>query len=130
MMPAPRRVAVTGVGAITALGCSWREVQSRLREHRNAVRYMAEWERFTDLAAKLAAPIERFEPPAHWTRKQTRGMGRVSQLAVAAAELALRDADLAGDPLLASGQAGVACGSSIGSIPDTKDFTIMLLEGT
>jgi 3-oxoacyl-[acyl-carrier-protein] synthase II len=124
-----RRVAVTGMGAITALGCSWGEIEPRLRASRNAVRYMPEWERFTDLAAKLAAPIERFEPPAHWTRKQTRGMGRVSQLAVAAGEIALREAELSGDALLAGGAAGVACGSSIGSIPDIKDFAIMLLEG-
>jgi len=129
MTGAKHRVAVTGMGAITALGRSWREVEPRLRSRRNAVRYMPEWERFTDLSAKLAAPIVDFEPPPHWTRKQTRGMGRVSQLAVAAAELALRDAGLAGDPILASGAAGVACGSSIGSTPDIKDFAIMLLEG-
>ncbi|HXS27703.1 MAG TPA: beta-ketoacyl-ACP synthase [Steroidobacteraceae bacterium] len=128
-MGGERRVAVTGMGAVTALGCSWPQVQARLRASRNAVRYMPEWERYTDLATKLAAPVDTFQPPAHWTRKQMRGMGRVSQLAVAAAEIALRDADLSGGPLLASGAAGVACGSSIGSIPDTKDFTIMLIEG-
>ncbi|MGH8217226.1 MAG: beta-ketoacyl-ACP synthase [Steroidobacteraceae bacterium] len=129
-MRAERRVAVTGMGAVTALGCSWQEVQAHFRAARNAVRYMPEWERFTDLATKLAAPVETFEPPAHWTRRQLRGMGRVSQLAVAAAETAVRAADLSGDRLLASGAAGVACGSSMGSISDTKDFTIMLLEGT
>ncbi len=123
------RVAVTGMGGITALGCDWPRIEARLRGGVNAVRYMPEWERFTDLNSRLAAPIEDFEPPAHWTRKQTRSMGRVSQLAVAAAERALRDAELLGDPILASGEAGVACGSSIGSIPDIKDFAIMLLEG-
>lgn len=124
-----RRVAVTGLGAVTALGSAWRDVEPRLRGKVNAVRYMTEWERFTDLAARLAAPIEGFEPPSHWTRKQTRGMGRVSQLAVAAAERALRDAELAADPMLHDGAAGVACGSSIGSIPDLKDYAVMLLEG-
>ena len=125
-----RRVVVTGVGGVTAIGCSWPEIEARLRAAANAVRYMPEWERFRDLNCKLAAPIERFEPPPHWTRKQLRGMGRVSQLAVRAAELALRDGELLGAPLLTSGAAGVACGSSIGSTPDTKAFTIMLLEGT
>ena len=129
-MRAERRVAVTGMGAITALGRSWREVEPPLRGARNAVRYMPEWERFTDLGTRLAAPVDTFEPPTHWTRRQLRGMGRVSQLAVAAGEIALRDANLSGDRLLGSGSAGVACGSSMGSIQDTKDFTIMLLEGT
>ncbi len=123
------RVAVTGMGGISALGADWPQIEARLRGAVNAVRYMPEWERFTDLNSRLAAPIESFEPPAHWTRKQTRSMGRVSQLAVAAAERALRDAELLGDPLLGSGEVGVACGSSIGSIPDIKDFAVMLLEG-
>src|SRR5437879_1199696 len=106
------RVAITGLGGITALGSSWADIAARLRGNSNAVRYMSEWERFTDLNTKLAAPIDSFEAPGHWTRKQTRGMGRVSQLAVRAAELALTDAGLLGAALLHSGAVGVACGSS------------------
>ncbi len=123
------RVVVTGMGGVTALGSSWREIESRLRAGRSAVRYMPEWERYTDLGTRLAAPVDDFELPSDWNRKKTRGMGRVAQLAVRAAELALRDAELTGDPVLQSGTAGVACGSSIGSTPDTRDFAVMLLEG-
>jgi 3-oxoacyl-[acyl-carrier-protein] synthase II len=123
------RVAVTGMGGITAFGCDWGEIETRFRAGRNAVRYMPEWERFTDLNSKLAAPIPSFEPPVHWTRKQTRGMGRVALLAVAAAERALHHAKLLGSSLLSDGTAGVACGSSIGSIPDIRDYAVMLLEG-
>jgi 3-oxoacyl-[acyl-carrier-protein] synthase II len=56
-------------------------------------------------------------------------MGRVSQLAVRSAEIALTDAGLLGDPLLRSGRVGVACGSSIGSTADISDFAQMLLNG-
>src|SRR6516162_4635970 len=124
------RVVVTGMGGITALGSTWPQIEARLRGNRNAVRYMPEWEGFTDLNTRLAAPIEDFQPPAHWTRKQTRGMGRVSQLAVSATERALADAELTGDPCLNDGSTGVACGSSIGSTPDIKEFAVMLLQGT
>jgi 3-oxoacyl-[acyl-carrier-protein] synthase II len=123
------RVAVTGLGGVSALGSAWGRIEARLRQGVNAVRYMSEWERFTDLSSRLAAPIEGFEIPPHWSRKHTRSMGRVSQLAVAAAESALSDAQLLGAELLGSGEAGVACGSSVGSIPDIKDFAVMLLEG-
>ncbi len=123
------RVAVTGMGGITAFGCDWDQIGARFRLGRNAVRYMPEWEQFGDLNSRLAAPIAAFEPPPHWTRKQTRGMGRVALLAVAAAERALRHAELLGDPLLRGGAAGVACGSSIGSIPDIRDYAVMLIEG-
>jgi 3-oxoacyl-[acyl-carrier-protein] synthase II len=124
------RVAVTGMAGITAFGSDWTEIEARFKAGRNAVRYMPEWERFTDLNSKLGAPIESFVPPAHWTRRQTRGMGRVAQLAVASAERALRDADLLGSPLLTGGATGVACGSSIGSTPDTQDYAVMLLKGS
>ncbi len=124
-----RRVVVTGMAGVSALGSSWPRIEACLRRGANAVRYMPEWERYADLNSRLAAPIEDFEPPPHWSRRQIRSMGRVSQLAVAAAESALRDADLLGAALLGDGTAGVACGSSVGSIPDIKDFALMLLEG-
>jgi len=122
------RVVVTGMGGVTALGSSWPQILARLRTGRTAVRYMPEWERYTDLNTRLAAPVDDFEPPSEWTRKQMRGMGRVAQLAVRAAEFALRDAELIGDPVLRGGSAGVACGSSIGSTPDLRDFAVLLLE--
>lgn len=125
-----KRVVVTGMAGITALGTSWPEIHEGLRARRNVIRYMSEWERYKDLGTKLAAPVETFRAPEHWTRKQMRGMGRVSQLAVRAAELALEKAGLLGDPVLKSGNAGVACGSCIGSTPDIKDFAEMLMQGT
>jgi 3-oxoacyl-[acyl-carrier-protein] synthase II len=126
----PHRVAVTGMAGITALGSDWARVESRMREGINAIRYMPDWDRYTDLNTKLAAPIEDFSPPEAWTRKQMRGMGRVSQLAVRAAELALESSGLRDDPVLQSGAMGVACGSSVGSTPDIKDFALMLMNGT
>jgi 3-oxoacyl-[acyl-carrier-protein] synthase II len=124
-----RRVVVTGMSGICALGSDWPTIEAGLRRGRNTVRRMPEWDIYKDLNTRLAAPIADFEPPAHWNRKQLRSMGRVSQLAVRAAELALEDAGLLGDPLLRSGRVGVACGSSIGSTPDISDFAQMLLTG-
>ena len=124
-----RRVVVTGMSGICALGSDWPAIEAGLRAGRNAVRTMPAWDAYKDLNTRLAAPIEGFVPPAHWSRKQLRSMGRVSQLAVRAAELALTDAGLLGDPVLRSGRVGVACGSSIGSTPDISDFAQMLLTG-
>lgn len=124
-----QRVVITGMAGITALGCQWSQIRKRLIQGGNAVRFMQDWQQYADLNTKLAAPILDFAMPEHWTRKQSRSMGRVSQLAVSAAETALRDASLLNDPVLRSGRAGVACGSSVGSTPDIKDFAIMLLHG-
>lgn len=125
-----KRVVVTGMAGVTALGNTWPEIYARFRAGQNATRYIAEWERYPELETKLATPIPDFAPPTHWTRKQLRGMGRVSQLAVRAAELALAEAQLLGAPALETGAVGVACGSSVGSTPDIMDFALMLMNGT
>ena len=125
-----RRVVVTGMGGVTAFGSTWPEVEARFRAGHNAVRRMPEWDALTDLGTRLAAPIAGFAPPDHWTRKQLRSMGRVSQLAVRSAELALADAGLADDPSIRDGRMGVASGSSVGSTPDICDFIEMLKTGS
>jgi 3-oxoacyl-[acyl-carrier-protein] synthase II len=91
---------------------------------------MTEWDRYTDLNTRLAGPIVDFCAPPHWTRKQLRSQGRVSQLAVRAAELALADAGLLDDPCIADGRMGVACGSSTGSTQEIRAFGVMLQNGT
>jgi 3-oxoacyl-[acyl-carrier-protein] synthase II len=123
-----RRVVVTGMGGICGLGASWQEIEAGLKARRNTIRVMDEWNRYTDMQTRLAGPVDSFAPPAHWTRKQLRSMGRVSQLAVRATELALTDANLLDDPVIRSGATGVACGSSTGSTPDIKHFAAMVIS--
>jgi 3-oxoacyl-[acyl-carrier-protein] synthase II len=123
------RVVVTGIGGISALGCDWPAIEAGLRARRNTVRVMDAWQRFVEMGTRLAAPVPDFAPPAHWTRKQLRSMGRVSQLAVRSAELALADAGLVADETLRDGRMGVACGSSVGSTADIRDFADMLTSG-
>jgi len=89
---------------------------------------MEPWEEYEGLHTKLAAPVGQFEVPASFTRKKTRTMGRVSQLAVAATERALADAGLLEDPVLQSGRVGVAYGSCTGSTDASTDFANMLLH--
>ena len=123
------RVVVTGIGGVCALGSDWRDIEAGLRAGRNAVRVMTEWDRYEDMGTRLGAPIPDFALPAHWTRKQLRSMGRVSQLAVRGSEFALADAGLLGDTAIGDGRMGVACGSSVGSTADISDFAQMLLTG-
>jgi 3-oxoacyl-[acyl-carrier-protein] synthase II len=126
-----RRVVVTGMGGVTALGNSWREVEARLRALKNAVQRMPEWDRHGELLhTRLAAPIAGFEPQAHYPRKMTRSMGRVSLLALRATELALEQAGLCGDRCLADGRTGIAYGSSSGSVDPVRIFGQMLTTGS
>ncbi|MBS7662306.1 beta-ketoacyl-ACP synthase [Pseudomonas lalucatii] len=123
-----KRVVVTGMAGITSLGEDWASIEAAFRGNRSGIRYMHEWDRFTELNTRLGGPIDDFAVPRHWTRKQTRSMGRVSKLAVYAAERALEDAGLLGDPCIQDGRMGVACGSSTGSTDEIKTFGNMLLN--
>jgi 3-oxoacyl-[acyl-carrier-protein] synthase II len=124
-----RRVVVTGIGGITSLGQSWSEIETNLRAGESGVRRMAEWERYADLLTRLGAPVQNFVLPPHFSRKTTRTMGRVAQMAVRASEVALEEAGLKGDPILNSGRVGVAYGSSTGSTDAIRDFGNMLTTG-
>lgn len=123
-----KRVVVTGMAGVTSLGSDWATIAANFRANRSGIRRMDEWDRFTELNTRLAGPIDDFVVPAHWTRKQLRSMGRVSRLAVWAAEQALKDAGLLGDESIKDGRMGVACGSSTGSTDEIKAFGNMLLN--
>jgi 3-oxoacyl-[acyl-carrier-protein] synthase II len=122
------RVVITGVGAYSPVGNDWPTIEASLRALRSGVCHMPEWEEYDGLDTKLGAPVTDFEPPASFTRKKTRSMGRVAMLATAASERALEDAGLLGDSILHSGRVGVAYGSSTGSTQAITDFANMLLS--
>jgi 3-oxoacyl-[acyl-carrier-protein] synthase II len=116
------------MAGITSLGSDWASIEANLRAGKSGIRYMHEWDRFTELNTRLGGPIDDFAVPQHWTRRQLRSMGRVAKLAVLAAERALDDAGLLGDESITDGRMGVACGSSTGSTEEIKAFGNMLLN--
>jgi 3-oxoacyl-[acyl-carrier-protein] synthase II len=124
-----RRVVITGMAGITSLGQTWEEIENNLRAGMSGVQRMPDWERYGDLLTRLGAPVLNFTLPPHYTRKTTRTMGRIAQMAVRASEVALEDAGLKADPILKTGRVGVAYGSSTGSTDAIRDFGNMLISG-
>ncbi|MCL1066216.1 beta-ketoacyl-ACP synthase [Shewanella olleyana] len=124
-----RRVVITGIGGVSALGHDWPTIAKRLQEKYNCVVTMAEWDKYPSLNTRLAAPITDFVQPKHYSRKKIRSMGRVSIMATRASEVALEDAGLLGDPIVSSGEMGIAYGSSTGSTEPIIGFGDMLKNG-
>lgn len=124
-----RRVVVTGMAGISALGDSWADIEQALRTGRTAVRVMSEWERFVDLNTRLGAPVDHFKVPDHYPRRAVRSMGRVALLSVRATELALADAGLLDNPAIRDGRMGIAYGSSSGSVEPICAFGQMMETG-
>lgn len=121
-----KRVVVTGMAGITSLGETADQIFAQFEQGNSGIRYMPEWEQFTDLRSKLAGPVASYTIPKHFNRKVTRGMGRVALMSTVCAEKALEDAALLNDPILSSGQTGVAFGSSAGSVDAIREFGSML----
>jgi len=121
-----KRVVVTGMAGITSLGETADQIFAQFEQGNSGIRYMPEWDQFTDLRSKLAGPVASYTVPKHFNRKVTRGMGRVALMSTVCAEKALEDAALLNDPILSSGQTGVAFGSSAGSVDAIREFGSML----
>jgi 3-oxoacyl-[acyl-carrier-protein] synthase II len=124
-----RRVVVTGMGGVTALGNDWPTIRARLMKGETAIRRM-DWDRFEGVNTRLAAPITGFSMDDRWPRKKTRTMGLVAKMAVFATEMALADAGLSDDPIVKSGRMGIAYGSSFGSPGPVLGFAELMSSGS
>ena len=124
-----RRVVVTGMGGVTALGSDWPTVRENLSSGRTGVTRMESWERYDGIHTRLAAPIIEFDFSAGLTRKKLRPMGPVAQMEVYATRTALDDAGLLDEPVVTSGRTGVSYGSSFGSPEPVAAFAELMRDG-
>ncbi|MES1259969.1 MAG: beta-ketoacyl-[acyl-carrier-protein] synthase family protein [Gemmatimonadota bacterium] len=109
-----RRAVITGLGFVTPIGIGVEPVWQRLHEPRSAVQLIDRFDS-APFRSHVAAQINDFDPLAMLSPRQARRTDRCSQLALAAARLALDDAslDLAGD---APDRVGVLAGTALGGI--------------
>ncbi len=121
-----KRVVVTGMGLVSALGNDLETAYNRLHVYKNAVELSNELKGIKGLNAHIVAPVKDFIIPEHYNRKVLRTMGPVSIMAVYSAEQALSDAGLLNDEIITSGRCGVAYGSSFGSAGPVLDFYSMV----
>jgi 3-oxoacyl-[acyl-carrier-protein] synthase II len=122
------RVVITGMSGLTSLGSDWETISNAVREQRSGIRKMEEWAKYDGLNTLLGGPITDFEVPGHYTRKRIRSMGRVALFSTVTTERALEQAGLLDDPVISSGETGIAYGSSSGTPDAIADFAAMLHE--
>ncbi len=124
-----RRVVATGLGAITPVGLTAEETWQALVEGRSGIRLITEIN-VEDYPTKIAGIVKDFEPESYMDRKEARRMGRFSQLAVAAAGIALEDAGLLSGNMNRE-EMGVLLGTSGGGAVEEceKACRILLTKG-
>lgn len=108
----PRRVVVTGIGAVTPIGQGVDGLWAGILAGRSAVRPISRFDA-SSLPARIAAEVPDFDPAAWFDSKAQRRLDRCSQFAVAASRMALSDSgmDLEGEDL---SRIGVCIGSALG----------------
>jgi nodulation protein E len=93
MMGTNRRVVITGMGAICALGHDARSVWAAMREGRSAIAPLTGFDEPT-LRVRVAAQVRDYEPLAHFDEKKLLLLDRVSQFALIAAREAASQSGL------------------------------------
>jgi 3-oxoacyl-[acyl-carrier-protein] synthase II len=108
-----KRVAITGIGAISPVGIGADGLWRGVKEGVSAVRCI---ERFdaTPFASRVAAGVE-FDPLDFMPPQRARRLDRFSQFALVAAKMAMDDAGICPEQLAASG-AGSYIGSALGGV--------------
>ena len=108
-----RRVANTGLGAITPLGNSVEEFILGVERGESATQYFPDWQKYKGLRCLVGAPAK-MQDEKLIPRQNRRSMGRLSIFAVQAAQQALRDAGITQKDLSGS-RLGCVIGSTMGS---------------
>lgn len=113
------RVAITGVGAISAAGLDMATTWHAIREGKSAIRPL-EMTRQEYVTCKIAAQVPDYDPSAFFSARQVSPLDRFSQFAVIAAREALASSGLAPDAEAVS-QAVCILGVGVGGISTLDD---------
>ena len=122
-----RRVVVTGVGLVTALGTGTEETWKGLCEGRSGVTAISRFDT-TQFPTRIAAEVKNFEPLNWFEKKDVKKMDAFIHYAVAAADFAMKQSGLKIGPDLAE-RTGVFIGSGIGGFTIIEREHQALLEG-
>jgi 3-oxoacyl-[acyl-carrier-protein] synthase II len=119
------RVVVTGLGMLSPLGhtvaASWRAVLAGESGLGPITQFDA-----SDLPCRIAGEIKEFDPRVYMDMKEARRMSRASQLALAAAQMALTDAGME-IPVADPERVGVVIGTGMGGM-DRLDESLTILR--
>jgi 3-oxoacyl-[acyl-carrier-protein] synthase II len=128
-MSHPRRVVITGMGLVSPLGNDLKSFWDNLSNGRSGIGPITLFD-VTQYDCRIAGEVKNFDPAAWFNNpRDARRSDRFTQLAVAAAKMALADSGLA-LPAANPDRIGVMVGSGIGGLKTMEDqHTILMNRG-
>lgn len=121
-----KRVVVTGMGVISPIGNTLKDYWENLLAGKSGIDYITRFDT-SDFDTKFAGEVKDFEPANYMDRKEVRRMDLFTQYAMAAAELAVQDAELSFEGVDRD-RTGVIVSSGIGGIETFERQAKILLE--
>jgi 3-oxoacyl-[acyl-carrier-protein] synthase II len=124
--PSRRRVVITGLGAVSAIGIGRDAYWESLKQGRSGIKKISSFDT-TSYPCDVAAVISNFDPADFMTIQQSRRIDRFAQLAIAAAKLSVDDAEL---DLTTANQTsvGLILGTSLGTLGYAEQQFAILME--
>ena len=133
-----RRVVVTGIGLICAVGHTTEQVWKNLLSGKSGIGRITQFDQFerldgtpfnvSDFSCQIAAEVKGFDPLSFIEKKEVKKMGRFIHFAIAAADEALQVSGLKIVPENAE-RVGVHIGSGIGGFDVIEREHTALLKG-
>ncbi len=121
-----QRVVITGMGVVTPIGIGLEVFWDSLLKGRSGVGKLTFFDT-TDYTSKIDAEVKNFEPEKYIDKKTIRRMDRFTQFALAAADMAVRDAGL-DTGTVPPERVGVIVGSGIGGLSTIEEEHTVLRE--
>ncbi|OHB79812.1 MAG: beta-ketoacyl-[acyl-carrier-protein] synthase II [Planctomycetes bacterium RBG_16_55_9] len=121
-----RRVVITGLGCVTALGESAEELFKALCEGKSGVSTIESFDT-SAYPVRFGGEIKDFDVTKYMDQRESKRMDRFTQFALAAADQAVRDSgiDLSQEDV---SRVGVVVGTGIGGIKEIEEQHIRLLD--
>ena len=122
-----RRVVVTGVGLVSALGAGTEQTWDGLKSSQSGIGLITTFDT-TQFTCKIAGEVKGFNPADYIEKKDIKKMARFMHFAIAASDFAMNMANFKVTPETAE-QVGIYIGSGIGGFEVIEREHQKLLEG-
>ena len=122
-----RRVVVTGMSVITALGSETTEFWERLCAGKSGVGRLGRFD-CSDFKVNFGGEVKDFRPEDHFDSKEAKRLDRFSQFALAAAQIAVRQSGIDFRSVSDPYRCGVIIGSGIGGLNEIEEQHAKLFD--
>lgn len=122
----PRRVVITGMGALTPLGLSVKETWRNLLAGNSGIAKLTRFDA-RHIKSQIAGELKGFDPLNFMTRKEARSMDTYSKFGVVAVQEAVRDSEVKFENEDRA-RVGVIVSSCVGGIEDYTNTVVSLVK--